>query len=113
MLVTHEDLARADRWFERYGNLAVLMGRLVPVVRTFISLPAGVAEMDLAWFSGLTFSGSFVWSLALVSAGYLLGAEYERVASVLRPLDLPIALVLIALIVAYLYRHLRRREASS
>jgi len=113
VLVAPDDLARADRWFRRFGGAAVFIGRLMPVVRTFISLPAGVARMDLRSFSTLTFAGSFLWSLALVCAGYLLGANYERVQAVIQPLDAPIGLAFALLAALYIYRHVRRAQSSA
>jgi membrane protein DedA with SNARE-associated domain len=108
LLVTQRDLDRADAWFTRFGDLAVFAGRLMPVVRTFISLPAGVARMRFGSFSLLTFAGSFIWSLLLAWAGYVLGTNYERVRSAMQPFDIPIGLVLLLLVAVYVYRHLRR-----
>jgi len=113
VLVAPEDLARADRWFQRFGPAAIFVGRLVPVVRTFISLPAGVARMDLRSFSTLTFAGSFLWSLALACAGYLLGANYARVQAVMQPFDAPIGLAIISLVAFYTYRHVRRSQSNA
>ncbi len=112
VLIAHSDLDRADDWFARFGSPAVFVSRLVPVVRTYISLPAGVARMDLRAFSLFTLTGSFLWSLVLVSAGYALGASYERVRQWLGLLDLPIGLALVALIVLYIAWHLRRGHAA-
>ena len=72
-LVTKRDLEWADRFFARYGSLAVFIGRLLPVVRTFIALPAGIAKMDRARFHLYTFLGSLPWCLALAWVGYKLG----------------------------------------
>ena len=113
VLVSHRDLDRAEAWFRRFGGFAVFIGRLMPVVRTFISLPAGVAAMDLLPFTLLTFAGSFLWSLLLASAGYALGANYERVSAWVRPFDLPIGLAILALIGLYVYRHLRAAHSAS
>jgi membrane protein DedA with SNARE-associated domain len=113
LLITQEDLARADRWFQKYGIAAIFVARLMPVVRTFISLPAGVSRMNLRSFTILTFGGSFLWSLALVWAGYVLGAEYERVQAVMRPLDVPIAVAGASIVVLYVYRHVRRPDTSA
>jgi membrane protein DedA with SNARE-associated domain len=107
VLISPRDLDTADHWFVRFGGLAVFLGRLMPVVRTFISLPAGVARMDLKLFSVLTLAGSFLWSLLLVSAGYLLGANYERIRGALRLLDVPILILAALLVVLYVYRHTR------
>jgi membrane protein DedA with SNARE-associated domain len=108
VLISHRDLDRADAWFDRFGPIAVFIGRLMPVVRTFISLPAGIAKMDLRAFSLMTFLGSFLWSLLLVSAGYELGANYDRIRHWLGVLDLPIAAAILALVLLYVFRHMRQ-----
>lgn len=113
VLVSSHDLDRADDWFRRFGGVAVFIGRLMPVVRTFISLPAGIAEMDFLSFSVLTFAGSFIWSLLLASAGYVLGANYERVSAWMRPFDLPIGLAIVALAALYVFRHVQSGRASA
>ncbi|MGB2953226.1 MAG: DedA family protein [Gaiellaceae bacterium] len=73
-----DKLARADRWFERYGAAAVFAGRIVPVVRSFISIPAGVARMEPVRFTILTFAGCLPWCFGIAAAGWGLGASYER-----------------------------------
>jgi membrane protein DedA with SNARE-associated domain len=73
-----ERLDRAERWFERWGNVGVLVGRVTPVVRSFVSIPAGVFEMPLAPYSLYTLVGSAVWAFAIAGAGYGLGSSYER-----------------------------------
>jgi membrane protein DedA with SNARE-associated domain len=77
LLLTHKDLDRAEAWFKRRGDPAVLIGRVVPVVRTFISFPAGVAEMSLVPFGLFTAVGVTVWVSALASAGYALGSKWH------------------------------------
>jgi membrane protein DedA with SNARE-associated domain len=71
-------LDRADRWFERWGDWAVFLGRLTPVVRSFISIPAGVVRMAIVRFTVLTFLGSAIWCFAIAGVGWALGASYER-----------------------------------
>jgi membrane protein DedA with SNARE-associated domain len=73
-----EKLDRAERWFDRWGNAGVLVGRLTPVVRSFVSIPAGVFEMRLAPYSLYTLIGSAIWAFAIAGAGYGLGSSYER-----------------------------------
>ena len=73
-----ERLERAERWFGRWGNVGVLIGRLTPLVRSFVSIPAGVFEMRLAPYSVLTLVGSAIWAFAIAGAGYGLGSSYER-----------------------------------
>lgn len=104
VLLTDAEVARAEAWFTKYGDWAVFFSRLLPVVRTFISIPAGIARMDLRKFALYTFAGSFPWSLGLAYGGYLLGANWETLRAAMRPLDIPILLAL-ALAVAWFIRH--------
>ena len=71
-------LARADRWFDRFGDAAVFLGRLTPVVRSFISIPAGVVRMPLVRFTVLTFLGCVPWCFGIAGAGWALGSSYEH-----------------------------------
>jgi len=72
-----QQLDRAEAWFERWGNVGVLLGRITPVVRSFVSIPAGVFEMPLAPYTLLTLLGSAIWAFAFAGAGYALGASYK------------------------------------
>ncbi len=76
--VTPERLDRAERWFQRWGNFGVLVGRVTPIVRSFVSIPAGVFEMPLAPYTLYTVVGSAVWSFVIAGVGYGLGSSYER-----------------------------------
>lgn len=76
--VTPEKLDRAEAWFDRYGSVAVLVSRCVPVIRSFISIPAGIAEMRLPRYTLLTILGSVPWYFGLAAAGLALGAGWER-----------------------------------
>jgi len=75
--VSPERLDQAERWFGRWGNVGVLVGRVTPVVRSFVSIPAGVFEMPLAPYALYTLVGSAVWSFAIAGAGYGLGSSYK------------------------------------
>jgi membrane protein DedA with SNARE-associated domain len=108
VLVSRHDLDLASRWFERSGSWSIFASRLLPVVRTFISLPAGIARMHFVKFLVYTFLGSFIWSVGLAYGGYLLGEHWERVRAILRPFDPLIAAGIVALVVFYVYRHVRR-----
>ena len=108
LLMSHHDLDLAERWFDRYGQWTVFFSRLLPVVRTFISVPAGVARMPIWQFSAYTFAGSFPWSLGLAWAGFVLGEHWERIRDWMRPADIPIVVVALLLIGLYVYRHVRR-----
>jgi membrane protein DedA with SNARE-associated domain len=106
------ELERASRWFDRYGPRAVLIGRLLPVVRTFISLPAGLAGMDPVRFGIYTTLGCIPWTAALAYAGYVAGAHWHSVADGFRgPTYIIAALVVIALALA-VWRYLRGRRAQ-
>ena len=107
LLISHHELDLADRWFDRYGNWTVFFSRLLPVVRTFISVPAGVARMPVWQFSIYSFAGSFPWSLGLAWAGFLLGENWEDIRDWMRPADIPILIVLGALVAWYVYRRVR------
>jgi membrane protein DedA with SNARE-associated domain len=82
-----EDLDRADRWFDRWGNLAVFAGRMVPLVRTFVSYPAGISRMPLGRFLFFSTLGSLPWNLALITAGYLVGENYPQIEAAIKPYE--------------------------
>jgi membrane protein DedA with SNARE-associated domain len=86
-----ERLERADRLFERYGDMTVLVGRVLPVVRSFVAIPAGVARMPLARYTLLTIPGSAVWCFALAGVGWALGANWERFHEAFRYADYAVA----------------------
>jgi membrane protein DedA with SNARE-associated domain len=104
-----DKLERAERWFDRWDDLAVLIGRVTPVVRSFISIPAGIFRMPLWRYTVLTLIGSAVWAFALGGVGYGLGSGYERFHRDFRFVDYAMAAALVAL-VAFLI--VRRRRSS-
>jgi membrane protein DedA with SNARE-associated domain len=110
VLLSRHDLDMTDRWFSRSGTWTVLVSRVLPVVRTYISLPAGIAKMNIWKFIVYTFLGSFVWSTGLAYGGYLLGENWESLRSAMRPFDPIIIAVIIILIGLYVYRHLKHRR---
>jgi len=111
--LSEHDLDRATRWFDRYGPRAVLIGRLLPVVRTFISLPAGVAKMDPVRFGIYTTIGCIPWTAALAGAGYAVGTNWSAIQSGFRgPTYIIAALIVIGLVVAG-WRYTRRRRNDS
>ncbi|NQU97371.1 MAG: DedA family protein [Chloroflexi bacterium] len=114
VLITRRDLARADHWFATRGELTVFVTRLIPVVRGFISLPAGVSRMNIWRFSAYTFAGAFPWSLGLAWGGYLLGDNWESLRSTLRPFDIPVILVVLAAAAWYVWHKRKelRRDAE-
>jgi len=113
VLISHHDLDLADRWFDRHGSRAIFLSRLLPIVRTFISLPAGIARMHLVKFLVYTFTGSFIWCTGLAYGGYLLSRDWERIRAVMRPFDPAIAAIILALITLYIYRHIRKVRTTN
>jgi len=107
VLITHRDLAWADRWFARYGEPAVFISRMLPVIRTFISVPAGIARMHVLRFAILSFVGSYPWSLGLAWAGYELGENWEDISTYFRPVAIPIGVVCLLAIGYFLFRRFR------
>ncbi len=105
-LISRHELERADRWFERYGDKATFISRLLPVIRTFISLPAGIARMDFKRFLVYSFLGSLPWTWALAFIGMKLGEHWERVGDVIRKLDFLIVAGLIGLVAFFVWRKL-------
>ena len=112
-LVEERDVERAIEWFERHGTSAVFLGRLVPGVRSFISLPAGVQRMSLVRFSVLTVGGSLVWNVALVGAGMALGTQWKRVEQFSTLIDVVLVGALVLLVGGAVLRRLRKRRARA
>lgn len=112
VLVSRHDADRADRFFARHGDLAIFLTRLLPVVRTFISLPAGMARMRVGPFVLYTFLGSLAWCVALASIGYTLGAQWARIGAVLGPLKIAVIVALLILVAVFLYRQTRHAGAA-
>jgi membrane protein DedA with SNARE-associated domain len=108
ILISHHDLDLADRFFARWGAWAIFFARLLPIVRTFVSVPAGVSRMHIGQFTIYTFAGSFLWSMGLAAAGYLLGENWEKIRNWTRPADIPIAIGIVLLVGWYIIRHVRR-----
>ncbi len=107
ILINKHHLQTADQWFGKYGEATAFFSRLLPVIRTFISFPAGVARMNFPKFVIFTFLGSFPWSAGLAWAGATWHPRDIREA--LRPLDIPIVLVILALIAWFIIRNWRNR----
>jgi membrane protein DedA with SNARE-associated domain len=107
--VTPEKLDRAEAWFERYGDATVFFGRVMPVVRSFISIPAGVAEMPLGRYTVLTFLGTIPWCFGLAGIGLALGSGWERFHEAFRYADYAIIALVVAGVVLVLLRARQRR----
>jgi membrane protein DedA with SNARE-associated domain len=107
--VTPEKLDKTEAWFERYGDATVFVTRMLPVVRSFVSIPAGVGEMPLVRYTVLTFLGTIPWCFGLAGVGYALGSQWEEFHDSFRFADYAIAAVVIAGVAALGFRWHRRR----
>lgn len=106
-----EKLDRAEAWFARWEDWGVLLGRITPLVRSFVSIPAGVFEVRLGRYSVLTLAGSAIWAFAFAGAGYGLGTGYERVDRGFRVVEYLVVVVVV--VAAAFYAVLRRRRSST
>src|SRR6266849_9429637 len=115
VLISQHDADKADRFFQRWGSATAFFSRLLPVVRTYISLPAGIAKMPFVKFCIFTFLGSFPWCLLLAYIGTLLGNNYDKLSPYFHGLDVVILVVLVVLVALYIWRHIRnvRRAGAS
>ncbi len=107
ILISHHDLNLADRWFRKYGQATVFFSRLLPIVRTFISFPAGISRMNLKKFSIYTLAGSLPWSFALAYAGLALGKNWESLEMYFREFQWVIAGLIILGIIWWIWRHIK------
>lgn len=115
LLIRKHDIEKTETYFQKHGKATIFIGRLLPVVRHFISIPAGIARMPLGAFFLQTFLGATLWGGFLIVLGYELGANWESVAKQIKHFDLAIGgiiiLGLLALVIRFVVR--RRREAAS
>src|SRR5437773_3615554 len=109
LLISAHDLDLADRWFARYGSATVFFSRMLPVVRTFISVPAGVARMPLWRFTLFSIVGAVPWVILLVWAGMVLGDNWQDLKHQLRGLDYIVVAVIVLGVALFVWRHLRAR----
>ncbi len=103
LLIRPHEIELADRFFQRYGSATAFFSRLLPIVRTFISFPAGVARMPLGKFMLYSTAGAFLWSILLVQAGVILGSRWTEIRAILQPFDLLIAVVVILAIALFIW----------
>ena len=109
VLISKRDLDLADRWFMGFGNWTVFFGRLLPVVRTYISFPAGVAKMEMKRFSLYTFAGALPWSILFTWLGVKMGDNWEQIREKLHNFDLAIVVLIAIGIIWYVWRHIKHR----
>ena len=112
LLVSKEELENADKWVEKYGDWAFFICRMLPVIRTFISLPAGILRAKKRVFFGLTFLGSLIWCYALVYAGVELGAHMDKIKPLWHKFDEVIIISCLILGGYYIFKHLKKIKDS-
>ncbi|MEI7473481.1 MAG: DedA family protein [bacterium] len=109
-LISKRDLETADKWSEKYGDAAFFFCRMLPVVRTFISVPAGILKANFPKFIFFTFLGSLIWSYFLVFVGVKLGENIELFKGVWHKFDYAIIAVLLVLFITYIVRHVKHLQ---
>lgn len=115
VLISHHDLDLADRWFNRFGEVIVFASRLLPVIRTFIAFPAGVARMNLKKFVIYTFLGSLPWCLGLAYAGQKLGEQWDKnptLKSLFHRFDFVIGILIVLAAIWWVWRHVRQAKTT-
>ncbi len=112
VLVSHRDLDLADRWFQKYGEAAVFFSRMLPVVRTFISLPAGIARMNFPRFVLFTFLGALPWCYLLAYVGVKMGERWEDLREYFHGFDIVIGLALAVIMAFFVWSHWPKRRST-
>lgn len=112
LLISHHDLDLADRWFARHGDITIFVGRLLPVVRTFIAFPAGVARMPLGKFVIYTFVGSLIWCWGLAWVGQSLGEHWDTLGVYFHRFDAAVAATILAAAAWWIWRHLKNLKRA-
>ena len=107
ILISEDDYQKANKWFEKYGDKIIFISRLLPGIRTVISLPAGVFRMDIKKFTLYTVLGCLIWSAFLAYVGYALGENWRALEGYFRKFEVVIVIVLIAAVLWYLEKHLK------
>lgn len=111
--IRRHHLELADGWFRRWGLVAVLVGRVLPVIRTYISFPAGLARVDLVRFSALTLIGALPWCAALALVGYALGRNYDRISAPIEKAALVLAALVVIVVVIWYVRGRQTQTSRS
>ncbi len=107
LLITPKDIVSAQAWFDRHGKTVVFFGRMIPAIRSLISIPAGMARMSLLPFLMLTAMGSMIWSALLAYAGFVLGANYEKVGIYIESVSHYVVLLMVLIFSYLLYRRIK------
>ena len=116
VLISRHDLDLADHWFDRFGEIIVFASRLLPVIRTFIAFPAGVARMNLKKFVIYTFAGSLPWCIGLAFVGQRLGKEWDTnptLKNLFHRFDFVIGIVIVLAAISWIWRHIKHVRSDS
>lgn len=111
-LIDVEDIDKTTAWFARHGTKAVFFGRMVPLFRSFISLPAGTERMNFALFTLLTLLGSVTWNSVFIGAGYLLGANWHAIEPYTAALQYVVLAAVVGFVIWFVVTRVRRRHAN-
>lgn len=109
VVLSEKHLEKTNEWFRKYGSYSIFFGRVVPVVRTFISLPAGVGKMNVVKFTVLTFLGSLIWSTFLTYIGFFLGSRWDIIGEYFRKADIVIGVIVVLAVVYFIFRRKKSR----
>jgi membrane protein DedA with SNARE-associated domain len=111
-LLNEQHLVWTEKFFKRYGEKTIFFSRLIPVVRHFISIPAGTTRMHKGKFFAYTFSGAFIWNLFLIYVGVILGNEWQRFGQYIQPVQLVILVIIIAFAAWFAFKQIEMRTLS-
>lgn len=112
ILISNKDLEDADEWVKKYGDWAFFICRMLPVIRTFISLPAGILKAKKRTFFTLTFLGSLIWCYLLVYVGVKMGENMDTLKAIWHKFDILIVLICFILGIIYIYKHIKHLKES-
>jgi len=112
ILISKHDLDLADKWFKKYGDLTVFFGRLLPVIRTYISFPAGISKMDIKRFSIYTTLGALPWTALFAWLGVKMGGNWELIREKLHNFDMSMGILVVLFVTWYVWRHLKHQKVS-
>lgn len=110
---TIKPINKSKRWFDKYGKYSILFGRLLPVVKSFISFPAGIAKMNIITFITCSSIGIVIWNTLLISLGYFLGSNWQVVESLINEYKIVVGIIFIIIILLLIYRKFIRKQNSS
>ena len=110
LLVSSDDIRKADDWFDRHGKKIVFFGRLIPAIRSLLSIPAGMSGMPFGQFLLYTSLGTTLWSGLLALAGYQLGNNYEAIEVWIAPISKAVVLICVSLLVWFVIKRIRERQ---